>query len=67
MRYADVDPTGCDRWCFAAHPQVPILALTMKQRYELPSLTKIYTQHNPALTNLTVEELRSNIEELSSL
>lgn len=58
IKYGEVANNNLKCWRFAGHPRFPYSALNMKQRHQLLSQAKIYLQHNPRDTNLSVEGLR---------
>ena len=63
IRYGEMTPFN---WRFANHPRFPYWALNMKLRHQLICQAKIYLHHNPGDANLTVEELRTMVGNLSS-
>ena len=67
MKYSDTSPDGTSRWRFASHPRFPYWALNMKQRHNLLSQSKIYLKQNTSDGNLTIEELRAMVGQMSSI
>ena len=57
---------GHPHWRFATHPRFSYWALNMKQCHQLLSQANIYLQQHPADANLTVEDLRAMVGNLSA-
>ena len=66
IKYADRSTTGTFSWRFASHPRFPYWALNLKQRHQLLFLARIYLTQNPEDFNLTTEELRQMVGQLSA-
>lgn len=66
IRYGERDASNNLHWRFASHPRFPYWALNMKLRHQLLSQAKVYLHHNPGDANLTIEELRAMVGNLSS-
>ena len=66
IKYAEVSTNGTFNWRFASHPRFPYWALNMKQRHQLLSQARIYLTQNPEDANLTTEELREMVGQMSA-
>ena len=66
MKYGEVADNNHRLWRFASHPRFPYWGLNMKQRHQLLSQANIYMQQHPEDANLTVEEMKTRIGQLSS-
>ena len=66
MKYADLSTNETFKWRFASHPRFPYWALNMKQRHQLLSQARIYLTQNPEDANLTTEELREMVGQMSA-
>ena len=66
IKYADLSPLQTFTWRFASHPRFPYWALNMKQRHQLLSQARIYLTQNPQDANLTTEELREMVQQMSA-
>ena len=66
MKYADQETDGRFRWRFASHARFPYWALNMKHRHQLLSQANIYLKQHPKDANLTIEELRSMVKDMSA-
>ena len=66
IKYVDRSTVGTFSWRFASHPRFPYWALNMKQRHQLLSQARIYLTQNPEDSNLTIEELRQMVGQMSA-
>ena len=66
IKYADLSTNGIFTWRFASHPRFPYWALNMKQRHQLLSQARIYLTQNPQDANLTTEELRQRVGQMTA-
>ena len=66
VKYADVSTNETFTWQFASHPRFPYWALNMKQRHQLLSQARIYFTQNLEDANLTTEELRHMVGQMSA-
>ena len=66
IKYGKKTTSNNLHWRFANHPCFLYWALNMKLRHQLLSQVKVYLHHNPGDANLTVEELRAMVGNLSS-
>ena len=66
IKYAKKSSDNQWHWCFANHPRFPYWGLNMKQRHQLLSQANIYLQQHPEDANLTIEEMKSMIGQLSA-
>ena len=66
IKYADLSPLQTFTWRFASHPRFPYWALNMKKRHQLLSQARIYLTQNPQDANLTTEELREMVQQMSA-
>ena len=66
IKYADLSTDGTFTWRFASHPRFPYWALNMKQVHELLSQARIYLTQNPEDANLTTEELRQMVGQMTA-
>ena len=66
IKYADLSTDGTFTWRFASHPRFPYWALNMKQRHQLLSQARIYLTQNPEDANLTTEELRQMVGQMTA-
>ena len=66
IKYADLSANGTITWRFASHPRFPYWALNMKQRHQLLSQARIYLTQNPEDANLTTEELRQMVGQMTA-
>ena len=66
MKYAE--KTGEEKyyWRFASHARFPYWALNMKHRHQLLSQANIYLMQHPGDANLTIEDLRSMVKDMSA-
>ena len=65
IRHADI-VDGQFKWRFATHPRFPYWALNMKQRHQLLSQTSVYLHQHPSDAQLTIDDLRSMVGQLSA-
>ena len=66
IKYADLSTDGTFTWRFASHPRFPYWALNMKQGHQLLSQARIYLTQNPEDANLTTEELRKMVGQMTA-
>ena len=66
IKYGEKNASNNLHWRFANHPRSPYWALNMKLGHQFISQAKVYLHHNPGDANLTVEELRVMVGNLSS-
>ena len=66
LKYADQTTDGHFHWRFASHARFPYWALNMKHRHQLLSQANIYLKQHPKDANLTIEELRSMVKDMSA-
>ena len=67
LKYGETDEhTQMQEWRFASHPRFPYWGLNMKQRHQLLSQTSVYFQQNSRDANLTLDDLRSMIDNITA-
>ena len=66
IKYAEIADNHQRLWRFASQPRFPYRGLNMKQRHQLLSQANVYMQQHPEDANLTVEEMKTRIGQLSS-
>ena len=66
IKYVHLSANGTITWRFASHPRFPYWALNMKQRHQLLSQARIYLTQNPEDANLTTEELRQMVGQMTA-
>ena len=67
MRYGERTASNNLHWRSSNHTRSPYWALNMKIRHQLISQAKVYLHHYPGDPPLTVEELRTMVNGLSSV
>ena len=66
IKYAELSSNRTFTWRFASHPRFPYWALNTKQRHQLLSQARIFLTQNPEDANLTTEELREMVGQMSA-
>lgn len=66
IKYGEKTSHNDLHWRFANHPRFLYWALNMKLRHQLLSQAKVYLSQNPGDASLTMEELRTMVDNLSS-
>lgn len=67
IKYAEKGSDNQWHWRFANHPRFPYWGLNMKQYHQLLSqANNIYLQQHPDDANLTIEDMKSMIGQLSA-
>ena len=66
LRYGELTSNNQWYWRFASHPRFPYWGLNMKQRHQLLGQANVYLQQHPEDANLTVENMKEMVDQLSS-
>lgn len=66
IKYAEKSSGNQWHWRFSNHPCFPYWGLNVKQCSQLPSQGNIYLQQHPEDANLTIDDMKSMIGQLSA-
>ena len=66
IKYAEITKDNQRYWHFASHPRFPYWGRNMKQRHQVLSQANVYLQKHPEDANLTTENMKTMIGQLSA-